>query len=140
MFLFIWNWGNFPFFLRCRNNTIYYTALMNELSNTDVTITSLKQNDCNHVWEQKVWDQQHQKLMGPKNFDSKSNQSILTATIKPSRYTKRFNELLFWAILLTLSWRRPLSYRKQSIDSLCKSMDWFLYDKGLRHERVNNPR
>ena len=31
----------------------------------------------------------------------------------------------FW---LTLSWRSPLSYRK--------SMDWFLYDNGLRHERV----
>ena len=31
---------------------------------------------------------------------------------------------------LTLSWRRPLSYRNQS-------MDWFLYDNGFRHERVN---
>ena len=30
---------------------------------------------------------------------------------------------------LTLSWRRPLSYRNQSID-------WFLYDNVLRHERV----
>ena len=42
----------------------------------------------------------------------------------------------FW----TLSRRRPLSYRNQSIDLLCKSMDWldwFLYDNGLRHERVN---
>ena len=29
-----------------------------------------------------------------------------------------------------------LSYRNQSIDLLCKSMDWLLYDKGLRHERV----
>ena len=40
---------------------------------------------------------------------------------------------VFWnyEILLTLSWRRPLSYRNQS-----KSMDWFLYDNGLRHERV----
>ena len=38
---------------------------------------------------------------------------------------------------LTLSWRRPLSYRNQSIDLLCKSMDWFLYGNGLRHERVN---
>ena len=37
---------------------------------------------------------------------------------------------------LTLSWRRPLSYRNQSIDLLGKSMDWFLYDNGLRHERV----
>ena len=31
-----------------------------------------------------------------------------------------------------LSRWRPLSYRNQS-----KSMDWFLYDNGLRHERVN---
>ena len=35
---------------------------------------------------------------------------------------------------LTLSWRTPLSYRKQSIDLLRKSMDWFLYDIGLLHE------
>ena len=38
---------------------------------------------------------------------------------------------------LTLSWRRPISYRNQSIDLLCKSMDWFPYDNGPRHERVN---
>ena len=38
---------------------------------------------------------------------------------------------------LTLSRRRPLSYRNQPIDLLCKSMDWFLYDNGLRHESVN---
>ena len=37
---------------------------------------------------------------------------------------------------LTLSCQRPLSYRNQSIDFLRKSMDWFLYDNGLRHERV----
>ena len=29
-------------------------------------------------------------------------------------------------LVLTLSWRRPLSYRNQSIDSLFKSLDWFL--------------
>ena len=43
------------------------------------------------------------------------------------------NGLIF---ILTLSWRRPLSYRNQSIDLVCKSMGWFLYDNGLRHERV----
>ena len=31
-------------------------------------------------------------------------------------------------IQLTLSWRKTLSYRNQ----------WFLYDNGLRHERVNH--
>ena len=41
-------------------------------------------------------------------------------------------------INLTLSWRRPLSYRNQSIDLLRKSMDWFLYDIGFRHERVKS--
>ena len=40
--------------------------------------------------------------------------------------------------ILTLSWQRPLSYRNQSIDLLRKSMDWFLYDNGLRHERVKS--
>ena len=39
---------------------------------------------------------------------------------------------------LTFSWRRPLSYRNQSIDLLRRWMDWFLYDNGLRHERVKN--
>ena len=37
---------------------------------------------------------------------------------------------------LTLSGWRPLSYRNQSIDLRSKSMDWFLYDNDLHHERV----
>ena len=37
---------------------------------------------------------------------------------------------------LTLWWRRSLSYRNKSIDLLSKSMDWFLYDRDLHHERV----
>ena len=37
---------------------------------------------------------------------------------------------------LTLSWRGALSYRNQSIDLKSKSIDWFLYDNGPRHERV----
>ena len=44
--------------------------------------------------------------------------------------------ILFTIKQLTLSWQRPLSYGNQSTDFLCKSMNWFLYDKGLRHERV----
>ena len=39
-------------------------------------------------------------------------------------------------IYLTLSWRRLLSIRNQSIHLQSKSMDWFLYDNGLRHDRV----
>ena len=37
---------------------------------------------------------------------------------------------------LTLSRRRPLLYRNQGIDLQSKSIDWFLYDNGLRLERV----
>ena len=37
-------------------------------------------------------------------------------------------------VSLTLSWRRPLSYRNQSIDLQSKSMDWFLYDNDLMKE------
>ena len=39
-------------------------------------------------------------------------------------------------LTLTLWWRGRLSYRNQSIDLLRKSMDWFLCDNSLRHERV----
>ena len=46
--------------------------------------------------------------------------------------------LLLSRFNLTLSWRRPISYRNQSIDLRSKSMDWFLYDIGLRHERVKS--
>ena len=43
-----------------------------------------------------------------------------------------------WNIaILTLSWRRFPSYRNQSIDLQSKSVNWFLYDRKLRHERVN---
>ena len=45
-------------------------------------------------------------------------------------------KFLLYHTSLTLSWRRPLSYRNQSIDLHSKWMYWFLYDNGLRHERV----
>ena len=53
----------------------------------------------------------------------------LTSKICFTRHV--YNAFIFR--ILTLSWRRPLSYRNQS-----KSMDWFLYDNGLRHERVSH--
>ena len=39
---------------------------------------------------------------------------------------------------LTFSWRRFLSYRNQSTDLLYKSIDWFLYDRDICHERVKS--
>ena len=51
-------------------------------------------------------------------------------------YSKVSSLLTFFTKDLTLSSRRSLLYRSQSIDLLCKSIDWFLYDKDLRHEWV----
>ena len=45
-----------------------------------------------------------------------------------------YNELS-WVINSFMT--RSLSYTNQPIDLQSKSMDWFLYDKDLRHERVN---
>ena len=36
---------------------------------------------------------------------------------------------------LNLSWRKSVSYRNQSVDLLFRSMDCFLYDTDLSHER-----
>ena len=47
-------------------------------------------------------------------------------------------ELKISEVTFTLSRRKPLSYRNQSIDLRSKSMDLFLYDNGLRLERVKN--
>ena len=46
------------------------------------------------------------------------------------------DESINWFIFLALSWQRSLSYRNQSIDLQSQSVDWFLYDRDLRHERV----
>ena len=40
-------------------------------------------------------------------------------------------------VSLTLTWWRFLWYRNQSIDWQRKLMDWFLYDRDLRHQRGN---
>ena len=39
---------------------------------------------------------------------------------------------------LTLSWRRSLPYRNQSIDLFYESVDWFLHDRDLRHEKIKD--
>ena len=72
-------------------------------------------------------------LFDNSSYGDKTNTHILNATIDCIQLTKRFDEPLFW---LTLSWRRPISYRNQSIDLQSNSMNWFLYDIGLCQERV----
>ena len=55
---------------------------------------------------------------------------------KRKRHIKSNNNVLE-ILCLTLSWRGSLSYKNRSIDLLCKSLVWFLYNGDLRHERVN---
>ena len=58
---------------------------------------------------------------------------------KQEKHTSSLNTVHWRRVFkgfLTLSWRRPLSHRNQSINLLLKSVDWFLYDNSLRHERV----
>ena len=45
-------------------------------------------------------------------------------------------EITTWLSDLTLSWRRLSSYRNQSTELRSESVDWFLNEYGLRHERV----
>ena len=53
-------------------------------------------------------------------------------------YLMKFNFVSLYChnLKLSISRRRPLAYRNESIDLQSKSMDWFLYDNGLRHGRV----
>ena len=46
-------------------------------------------------------------------------------------------DIHLYVLVLTLSWRRSLSYRNQSNVLQSKSMDWFLYDRDLYHKSVN---
>ena len=78
-------------------------------------------------------------------YVSKKNENlwifICHVTYQTSRSYGQIKKIalqISYRMYLTLSWGRPLSYRNQFIDLLHKSMDWFLYDSGLRHERVNS--
>ena len=58
---------------------------------------------------------------------------VVLARTKVTHEISLFFIIEFWI----LSWRRSLLYRNQAIDLQSKSMDWFLYDRDLHHERVN---
>ena len=66
--------------------------------------------------KRKIW-RQSPKLIKISQFFPRSEAAILTSS-------------------LNLPWRRSLSYWNQSIDLLSKSVDWFLCDNDLRHERI----
>ena len=78
------------------------------------------------------WNKKH-FLSFLKGFQLEKIVSDLTVHFSSNKFCCHFK-----LALLTLSWRRPLSYRNQSIDLPSKSLDWFLYVNGLRYERVKD--
>ena len=51
---------------------------------------------------------------------------------KPFLISYFISEISLLLFCLSLSRRTSLSYRNQSINLLCKSVDWFLYDRDFR--------
>ena len=99
------------------------------------------------MWENTIWLSQkriYSTIGGNDGYERNTPKKSQPKHILISSGFKKTNTILkkylfaFYLTFLhlTLSWRRPISYRNQSIDFLRKSMDWFLYAVGLRHERV----
>ena len=65
----------------------------------------------------------------------KTNQYVLLIN-KASKMNCAIFTLKVLSNYLNHSWRKFLSQRNQSID--CKSIDWFLNDRDLRHERLKS--
>ena len=85
-------------------------------------------------------------LLNKPTFKTWGNRSLFAEPLTrhnllylPKTYQRLYHNIsVILYTVLTLLTRRPLSYRNQSIDLRSKSMDWFLYDKGLRLERVKS--
>ena len=82
---------------------------------------------------------------------SDSNASYVITDIKKEQHESRYKNIRyerktdiknflqdFSGLPLTIPWWRFLSYRNHSIDLLHKSMDSFVYDRDLHHERVKH--
>ena len=68
------------------------------------------------------------------SFKFTTPELVTTLKILTEKIVCQENDIL---VNFKLSRRRSLLYRTQSIDLESNSMDWFLYDRDLRHERVN---
>ena len=72
------------FFLRCQNYTTLRRTFMTDLNNINDATMSLNESDLFHVMQ-----------YGSKKFDHNMNISILTAAIKFTKDTERFDQPLF---------------------------------------------
>ena len=127
----IWNQLGFPP-MDCKDLRIISIITTYQKPKTNIREFNIKSSRC-------------EKLLGVK-IDSKLKFDCHAFGIckRFSRYINalaiiapyKVNNAYLWISFCSLSWRRSLSYRNQSIGFHHKSMDWFLYDKDLRHERV----
>ena len=62
------------------------------------------------------------------------NMELMDGTISSAKWYPFLSQA--FCLLLTLSWWRSLPYKNQFIDLQSKSTNWFLYERGLRDERV----
>ena len=109
-----------------------------------VNSTPLSKSSCNVIFSTFSTPNVSRRFEGPKSgrlplgnrqIFSTSGLEGYRETLVKSGISERAAHLI---ATLTFSWRRPLSYRNQSFDLRSKSRDWFLYDNGLRHERVKD--
>ena len=88
-----------------------------------------------HLWKSEVCGSLHEDCTWSL-WKSARSEGFVSRGFEKRLISEKFCFKTQTASYLTLSWWRSLSYRIQSIDSQSKSMDWFLYDRDLHHERV----
>ena len=105
-------------------------------------LQKLKSN--NYVILEKFFVEESSNLIGWDNFGDVTQEPDFSKTCSFHRkwdhqhFHNCAKKVRINTLGLTFSWWRSRSYKNHSIDFLGKSMDWFLYDRHLRHERVND--
>ena len=100
------------------------------------------------LWSGWKWQKRYKEIVSPFTYCpvnreyswKKARQKKKTKTRKASyvlQHVRTNSRCMLMKSVLNLSWWTSLLYRNHSIDLQNKSVDWFLYYKNLRHERVN---
>ena len=127
---FVWQWSSII-------DTLFNIFILQKM---EFSINNLL-SKFNHIWlhilKKSLMENIFYAAFTKKFFSRNFSPTILRELFWPLWQFSKIGLVLNRLKCLTLSWRRPLSYRNQFIDLQRKSVDWFLYDNGLRHERVN---
>ena len=127
---FVWQWSSII-------DTLFNIFILQKM---EFSINNLL-SKFNHIWlhilKKSLMENIFYAAFTKKFFSRNFSPTILRELFWPLWQLSKIGLVLNRLKCLTLSWLRPLSYRNQFIDLQRKSVDWFLYDNGLRHERVN---